>query len=350
VTYFEKIGFVCPDYLNPAEFFFINVLHKENSDENEVPRNEIEENKKTLARTWRGFYKNNAPERTRRLGVRKSGATKCSVLKQFKILLKKDFIGLKRKKKDAAYSLFLTLCTAGSYFSTMRFIANTLAKKNMPPAILRNFRFFLSVMFIIVPVFMSEGKKACAELIEEKSLFCKEYNAGYYQVLPFVASKLVITAPLQVVSAFVFAAASQWFVVGEEQAALRFLSKTTAVFLTSMMGYVAGLVSAAPVERFFFGILIFFLMQSVFFSLSSFVWYSPFGIAFLAFTRANGHEKTSGEQFSGIIGGKAYAAVPERLYSVGVFAKYALMEAGLIAAMVAVCCCLLYFSAKRSKL
>ncbi|OIR59130.1 MAG: ABC transporter superfamily protein [Amphiamblys sp. WSBS2006] len=347
----KNAAFVCPDYLNPAEFFFINVLHKESNDENEVPEHELEENKKVLAKEWADFYANNTPEKSQELRVKKNNIAKCGFLKQFQILLKKDFIGFKRKRKDLVYSILIIVIMICIYFTIMMLLSNHMGKNGGDSSDFRSVRFSLSLLFIIMPGFLFEGKKACAELIEEKTIFYKEYNAGYYQVLPFVASKISITSPLRIVTSFAFAAASQWFVDDKDDAVPRFLSKTIAVLLTSTMGYVVGLLSAAPLERFLYAILLFFVLFSAFLKTGVYMDYSPLGIMFLVFTRANGHEMTPCEIFFILLNKKKEAVIlPERKYSVSEFAKYAAMGTGIISVIIALCCWLLFLSARRSKL
>ncbi|KAI9347308.1 ABC-2 type transporter-domain-containing protein [Obelidium mucronatum] len=254
IDYFGKCGYKCPDFTNPADFLFMSVLNNEPDETSPTKSKEAlasQSNKpavsndvriKGLLETWKSSSENQAFQT--QLNSLRTGGIDPSKFKayapfgvQFNYLFGRVARNAMRNpmvvKAKLAQSIVISLII-GVLFQ------GTGSNLNYAGAQNRNGMLFFSVINNV----MSSTISNLSIFGEEKSVFSREFGAGYYGLPPYFFSKILVELPFQILFPWIFSLISYWFVGLQNQADKYFLYLLFVVF-SSCAGFSLGIAIAS---------------------------------------------------------------------------------------------------------
>ena len=202
VSYFASIGYQCPEYTNPSDYIFMNILNPvsiDNKLNNNLNFPSIQEKDKYILEnfTKSGMEKSiidkcamiNSNKIALSEGVKKYQASKCL---QYKFLLKRQLKNLFRNKAILRTKLGQSIGLGLIIGLTFLNIPGSGAQAQIQD---RNGSLFMSsVSQVLIPI-----TGILALFSSELPVTLREISSGYYGSLAYYLSKMSIEIPLQII-------------------------------------------------------------------------------------------------------------------------------------------------------
>ena len=215
VPYFSNIGYKCPEYTNPSDYIFMNILNpvivdnKANNIQNNFQNNIEEKNKYILDCYSNSEMEQNVLNKCNLINSNpiilseKSQKYKPSVCLQLKFLLKRHIKNIIRNKAILRTKLGQAFGLGLIVGLTFLNIPGSDAKAQIQD---RNGSLFISSFSqVLLPVI---GSLALFSL--ERPVIMREVSSGYYEVFGYYLSKMIIEIPLQMIITFITCTIIYW--------------------------------------------------------------------------------------------------------------------------------------------
>ena len=215
VPYFSNIGYKCPEYTNPSDYIFMNILNpvivdnKANNIQNNFQDNIEEKNKYILDCYSNSEMEQNVLNKCNLINSNpiilseKSQKYKPSICLQLKFLLKRHIKNIIRNKAILKTKLGQAFGLGLIVGLTFLNIPGSDAKAQIQD---RNGSLFISSFSqVLLPVI---GSLALFSL--ERPVIMREVSSGYYEVFGYYLSKMIIEIPLQMIITFITCTIIYW--------------------------------------------------------------------------------------------------------------------------------------------
>ncbi|OLY79995.1 ATP-binding cassette sub-family G member 2 [Smittium mucronatum] len=250
VPYFSGIGYQCPNFTNPADFVFSNVLN--------LDVNELEKSKNydyftsrsnirilkidKLALKWKKSkqYMNiiaKVDEPILNPLNKLNFTSSISSSKQFPILLS-------RSLKDALRDKLVLRARLGQSVALALIMGIVFYKSNEKQIDTQIQNVLGSLFFGIISQFIPVAIGVLSTFSSGKFVFQREYQNGYYKTTPYFFSKFIIELPIQLICPIIFCAIS-YPMVGYVLSFKKFAIHTGAMILTSLISFSTGIFASA---------------------------------------------------------------------------------------------------------
>lgn len=245
VGYFASLGFPCPQYNNPADYFFMEVLNET------VPRRWAAQGSPeadpcarvsaVLAR-WLESESARAPA-SASLGLKDAGKLlpvkqRASFPAQFWLLLQRSGRNVWRNKMVARVrffqSAFVALVIGALYFDVSKSADYDVQRMNRTGAL----------HFLIINQFMSSATSVVTIFTLEKNVFKREHDAGYYTLPAYFFSKIIVETPHQVFFPFLVMTIAYWL-IGLRASFSHYVVAVLGAVLTSLNGMALGILAGS---------------------------------------------------------------------------------------------------------
>lgn len=283
LEYFNRQGYICPPYTNPADFLFMHVLknfdiedsmdkddnanddHQNESNDNES--NELESDNddnnnndikrhnriiaqrlNQMARLWlespeyssmKDYILNNQNKSEISIKCIKS---KTSNLEQFKLLSSRASLNTVRNPIMLRAKLFQTIFL-GVFLGLVYIDSNS-----KPP--LEQIQNKAGVLFFItVQEFFSSSFSVISVFFEEKAVIFREYQNGYYNLPPYFISKVIVELPYPILSSYLLLLIT-YYMVGLNPGFGHYLLAGTFVAVAAMCGSALGFLTSISCPSF----------------------------------------------------------------------------------------------------
>lgn len=203
VNYFARLGYPCPMYTNPADFFFLELLGniKKRSDPNGGNDLSIVENLCTAWSNSSEYSKlvsyqdldSSVELSSAKLDISQHHKESSSFARQFGFLLKRAGLNILRDRMilraKAMQTIVIGLLIGLVYYQIGSAKEFTVSKgRDLSGAL----------YFIVLNQFMSSSMGILSIFSKEKLVFLREHNLGYYKLAAYFFSKIVVELPYQV--------------------------------------------------------------------------------------------------------------------------------------------------------
>lgn len=212
VSYFSSLGFSCPMYTNPADYFFMEVLKDSDDviqysgqasalgsiDGSRQSTTTAEERLSKLRLKWKESEENKVlresidQQCSNPTGITAlSSKTKASISTQLSVLCNRAWTNMIRNKISLHIRLFQSIIF-GLLMGAVFFDINgrgTDAQVQDRLGVL---------YFMVTNTFMSSMMATLHVFSEEKVVFKREYTAGYYSLFPYYFSKVLVELPFYI--------------------------------------------------------------------------------------------------------------------------------------------------------
>ena len=220
VNYFSNIGYKCPEYTNPSDYLFMNILNpiivdnnindSKNNIQNNNKDNNIEEKNKYIL----DCYSNS--------GMKNNIIDKCNLINSNKIILSEksekyipsfclqlNFL-LKRNLKNIIRDKAILRTRIGQAFGLGIIVGLSflnIPKRDAKAQIQdRNGSLFISSMSqVLLPII---GTLSLFSI--ERPVIMREISSGYYGTFAYYLSKMIIEIPLQIIITFITCTIIYW--------------------------------------------------------------------------------------------------------------------------------------------
>eukprot|EP00923_Selenidium_pygospionis_P056403 GHVN01098451.1.p1 GENE.GHVN01098451.1~~GHVN01098451.1.p1 ORF type:complete len:599 (-),score=28.85 GHVN01098451.1:222-2018(-) len=238
VPYFSSLGFACPTYTNPADYFFMTLLSSASEGNDASFLSSRNERLHCMATKWAS-----RPCEPIEITPIEERATKnrASPLRQYFFLQKRAFRNVVRDKR--LFLIRLGQCLFNSILVSLIF-SDIRAKT--PFEIARSLRGCL--YFMITNQIFGGASSTATLFAAEKLVFIKEYRAGYYQVFPYYISKLLAEIPAQMSLSIIMSVLLHIFVPLRKDI-LGITISTLFLCLAYMDGFMIGVVISSLFEK-----------------------------------------------------------------------------------------------------
>lgn len=241
VEYFRNLGFLCPEYTNPADFLFLVVLNKFPVNRAEQLHPVLIDQRLNLIRHAFSGSIDGFSEMTTAL-TNAPSMYKSSFMEQFTFLSYRAFRNSLRNK--LLFQVKIIQCVVISVFVGLTYFQIP-KRDNMAQVQDRSGVLFFMVLnniftstFGILNVFTAE-----------KQVFVREYISNYYDLPAYFLSKTCIELPFTLVFSFITATAI-YFMVGLVNTVSQYLVFSTIMMLTSIIGTSLGTFFASLFDEF----------------------------------------------------------------------------------------------------
>ncbi|KAI9175841.1 hypothetical protein H9P43_006205 [Blastocladiella emersonii ATCC 22665] len=249
VPYFARAGYPCPQYSNPADFFFMDILNTEGSGRGTgevtgpyAPKERIPR----LLEVWKHSPENKAVLEAIARPARADGIKRdahkyvAGFVSQFSVLMARAGRNVVRHplivKAKIAQSVVIGLLVGALFFDIKD--RKLLSQIQDRTGVL----FFLAIQQVI-----SSGMGVVAVFSSEKEVFRREYGAGYYGLPAFFFSKMAVELPFQLITPAILVAIS-YYMVGLQHDAGKYVIATLVTVAMSLCGTAIGTMTAAAVD------------------------------------------------------------------------------------------------------
>ena len=215
VNYFSSIGYQCPEYTNPSDYIFMNILNPitfnfDNKINNNNNLKSVEEKDKYIIESFKksGMEKTILDKcnliNTNKIKLsEKSHKYKPSLCLQLKFLLKRHLKNLIRNKSILRTKIGQSIGLGLIIGLTFLNIPGSDAKAQVQD---RNGSLFISSFSqVLLPII---GTLALFSL--ERPVILREISSGYYNSLAYYLSKMIIEIPLQIIITFITCTIIYW--------------------------------------------------------------------------------------------------------------------------------------------
>ena len=217
VNYFASIGYQCPEYTNPSDFIFMNILNPisvENILNNNINNNmnitTIEEKDKYILESYtKSGMEKSVKDKCNMINSNKINLTershkyKSNICIQYKFLLKRHMKNLFRNKAILRTKIGQSIGLGLIIGLTFLNIPGSDAKAQIQD---RNGSLFISSFSqVLLPII---GTLALFSL--ERPVILREVSSGYYDTFAYYLSKMTIEIPLQIIITFITCTIVYW--------------------------------------------------------------------------------------------------------------------------------------------
>ena len=210
VNYFSSIGYKCPEYTNPSDYIFMNILNPINFNFDNNNLKSVEEKDKYILESFTksGMEKTildkcNLINNNKIKLSEKSHKYKPSLCLQLKFLLKRHLKNLIRNKSILRTKIGQSIGLGLIIGLTFLNIPGSDAKAQVQD---RNGSLFISSFSqVLLPII---GTLALFSL--ERPIILREISSGYYNSLSYYLSKMIIEIPLQIIITFITCTIIYW--------------------------------------------------------------------------------------------------------------------------------------------
>ena len=210
VNYFSSIGYQCPEYTNPSDYIFMNILNPINFNFDNNNLKSVEEKDKYILESFTksGMEKTildkcNLINNNKIKLSEKSHKYKPSLCLQLKFLLKRHLKNLIRNKSILRTKIGQSIGLGLIIGLTFLNIPGSDAKAQVQD---RNGSLFISSFSqVLLPII---GTLALFSL--ERPIILREISSGYYNSLSYYLSKMIIEIPLQIIITFITCTIIYW--------------------------------------------------------------------------------------------------------------------------------------------
>lgn len=233
VPYFAHHGYDCPQYTNPADFVFMQILNDQ--------REGSEERITKMLEKWSQSPENKALfEELEELsaGIIPENAlrAKTSFATQFFYLIKRSWRNVLRNKMVAQVkifqSIFIGLLVGIIYFDL-----------NSKPYQAQLQDRIGSLFFLVLNQFMGSSMGVLHAFSHERPIVLREYTQGYYSLLAYYVTKVLIEVPFQILAPIICVSVS-YYMIGFQPAFSKFLILIVTAILSALagmgLGFLAG--------------------------------------------------------------------------------------------------------------
>lgn len=290
VDYFTTLGFVCPEYCNPADFFFMNVLNNNLNNLKmdrivvstppspiEGAQNSVYENlensrsfdqlypskkdgEKNLPGDSNSITNHSNSELANKWKHSREYEELCASMERFsnsgiatkslrkKAPLKIQFTYLcKRASKNAYRNPMILILNFGVaiYLGLLVGIIYIDSKSLAVPSRVLNFSGAL--YFIIISQFFRSSLGTLNMFFAEKQVFYREHKSGYYSTTPYFFSKLLVEIPIYFLSPYL-AVIIAYYMVGFDPAFSKYLMTATFAALVAVAALSMGMLISTAFE------------------------------------------------------------------------------------------------------
>lgn len=257
VAYFAALGFPCPLYTNPADFFFLELLgdvhnplltsgedDKSETASTLLRSNAADERAKMLTDSWQEsglnarIVKECEAEGAERLNLRGFSKQKSSFGRQFFFLMKRAARNLIRDRMLLPAKIMQTV-VIGLLFGLVYWDIRG-GNKELE-ALFMNISGCL--YFLVVNQFMSSAMGILSVFTKEKIVFLREHRLGYYQLPAYFLSKMTVELPYQIFFPFLLVSIV-YSMTGLRAGFDHFMVTCIVVILTALNGMALGTLAA----------------------------------------------------------------------------------------------------------
>ncbi|KAL7748177.1 hypothetical protein RI367_006361 [Sorochytrium milnesiophthora] len=215
VSYFGSLGYKCPDYSNPADYIFMDVLNTVAATDEEVDPAKNTERLAGLLKSWKNSDTNVAMMKD--IEAHSTGSKEGNTLlrNNFKfvssfgtqcgVLFSRAFYQALRDKILVRAKLMqmtvISLIMGVIYLNIPARAASSQIQDRIGSL-------FFSNMFMV----MSNAMGILSTFGAEKEVFQREFSAGYYGLPAYFLSKQIVQVPFQFVTPFIFSCIFYWMV------------------------------------------------------------------------------------------------------------------------------------------
>ncbi|OLY78091.1 ATP-binding cassette sub-family G member 2 [Smittium mucronatum] len=246
VDYFSKLGFTCPNFTNPADFVFTDVLNLNEAELEQMNLEKFSGSKadyrvlkiNDLAEKWINSEQyriiKEKVENPLLDPLNESNFTSTvSPSRQFVLLCRRAAKDIFRNKlvlrARLIQSIAISLVMGIVFYKSNNKPVNT---------IIQNFEG--SLFFGIVSQFIPVAISVLSTFGSGKFVFQREYQNGYYKTKPYFFSKILVELPVQVICPIIFSAIS-YFMIGYRGSFTKFVIHTAAMILLSLTSFSLGI-------------------------------------------------------------------------------------------------------------
>ncbi|KAL7751154.1 hypothetical protein RI367_003359 [Sorochytrium milnesiophthora] len=243
ISYFSELGYKCPQYSNPADFIFMDVLNSAGGTKAKAEKEA--ERMKGLLKQWKNGPRNQAMMKT--IQASSGGAIgkdhykyHSPVLTQYKILLRRTFKNAIRDKMVVRVKL-IQMIVMGLLLGVI--YVNIPSRKYQSQSQDRSGLIFT----ICSQMIMSNAMGMVTSFSAQKQVFQREFGAGYYGLPAYFLSKQVVELPFQIALPFVFIVVLYW-IAGFVSDAPHFFTMAAFVIVMAGCGTAIGTFAACLFE------------------------------------------------------------------------------------------------------
>ncbi|KAL7751228.1 hypothetical protein RI367_003434 [Sorochytrium milnesiophthora] len=234
VSYFARLGYQCPQYSNPADFFFMDILNTSSTSQRGADKAALKKNPDRIAgllQEWKNSDSNRQMLKEMTVshgdGVSRDNYKFRSAFgTQYGVLFRRAFRNAMRNrmvvKAKLGQTLFMSILMGLIYLNVSNRDSHAQVQDRAG-----------SLFFLSTNMVMSNAMGILSVFSAEKQVFQREYGAGYYGLPAYFLSKMAVELPFQILLPFLFTCIFYWM-VGYAPEAGRFF--TTALFAIVLSG------------------------------------------------------------------------------------------------------------------
>ncbi|PVU98739.1 hypothetical protein BB559_001311 [Furculomyces boomerangus] len=240
VPYFSKIGYKCPNYTNPADFMFTDVLNESGKDisprtsklefQKELSQRLSEEwNKSELANSLRSRVQN--PNTS--VINESSFIDTINSFSQFKLLSQRAFKNMARNK------LMVRIRVAQSIIIGLIFGIVFYDSRNKSLEVkIQNF--MGALFFSCISQFLPVAVNVLSTFSTELHVVQRELQSEYYSLFPYFSAKVLVEIPLQIIGPIIFTSIS-YYMIGFRSEFRYFAIHACGLILLSLNAFALGI-------------------------------------------------------------------------------------------------------------
>ncbi|KAJ3212270.1 ATP-binding cassette sub- G member 1 [Dinochytrium kinnereticum] len=248
VDYFSKLGYECPEYTNPADFLFMSVLNSEDASTVDPTAPTVQSQADRilgLLDAWDASPQAQAIDsetKSPRSGGISGAAHKVRSLfsTQFGFLFQRASKNAFRNplvvKAKLGQAVSIAIIIGILYYGTGTDYGYSGAQNR------QGMLFFTAVNMV-----MSSTIGVLSIFGEEKTVFTREFGAGYYGLPAYFFSKILVEMPFQIIFPWLFATIVYWF-VGLQNSVSKYFIYVLFSVLSSCCGFSLGIAIACIFE------------------------------------------------------------------------------------------------------
>lgn len=236
VSYFAGIGFPCPMYNNPADYFFMEILNETVSTGKDVsaPQKRLD----YIIYNWKEQAVAKTPKPSLNPHEILPVKQRANFFTQFRVLIARAARNVLRNKMIIQVRLFqsafIALLIGSVYFNVSKSPAFETQRMNRAGA----------MYFLVINQFMSAATSVVTIFSQEKNVFKREHDAGYYRLPAYFISKTLVETPHQIFLPFLVMTIAYWM-IGLRADLGHYLIAIIGAVLSSLNGMALGTVAGA---------------------------------------------------------------------------------------------------------
>lgn len=262
ISYFAERGYPCTQYTNPADYFFMNIL----SDIDGTTTGPVDDKRETRPASWvPAGVKEKASERIQRLigdwpkseehtamvslleASRSSGVPALSYKGHASYWTQFWFLANRASKNAIRNKSIVTVRLFQSIFIGV-LVGLIFINQGQYPAYeqVRNFAGVL--FFFAVNQYFASANQVISIFYEEKTVFFREYYAGYYRVSAYYWTKILCELPYGIVMPFLMVIIA-YYIIGLKPAFSAYLLCGFYAMMAGLCGTATGILIASIFEE-----------------------------------------------------------------------------------------------------